>query len=314
MAKLWMAWGIHPQAMIGHSIGEYVAACLAGVFSLEDALALVAARGRLMQQLPGGAMLAVPLPEQEVHPLLDQNLSLAAINGPSLCVVSGPTAAVEALQDRLTEQGVSCLRVHTSHAFHSAMMDPILEPFTEHVQAVNLEPPKIPYVSNVTGTWMTAAEATSPSYWARHLRHTVRFAAGLHELLKEPDRILLEVGPGRTLSTFAGRHPEKAAGQVVLSSLRHPQDQASDVAFMLNTLGQLWLAGIPVEWSGFYARERRQRLPLPTYPFERQRYWVEPPTREYDVNTPQGFLRKEPDIADWFYIPSWKRSVTPAAL
>jgi len=311
LAKLWMAWGIHPQAMIGHSIGEYVAACLAGVFALEDALALVAARGRLMQQLPGGAMLAVPLPEQEVHPLLNQSLSVAAINGPSLCVVSGPTDAVEAWQDRLTEQGVSCLRVHTSHAFHSAMMESILEPFTEQVTAVNLGSPKIPYVSNVTGTWITAAEATSPRYWTRHLRQTVRFAAGLHELLKEPACILLEVGPGRTLSTFAGQHPERAAGQLVLSSLRHPQDQASDLAFLLNTLGQLWLAGTQVEWSGFYARERRHRTPLPTYPFERQRYWVAPPTRENDITTQRGFLRKEPDIADWFYIPSWKRSAAP---
>jgi acyl transferase domain-containing protein/acyl carrier protein len=314
LARLWMAWGIQPQAMIGHSVGEYVAACLAGVFSLDDALALVAARGRLMQQLPGGAMLAVPLSEPEVRPLLGQELSLAAINGPSLCVISGPTAAVEALHDRLMEQGVSGLRVHTSHAFHSAMMDPILEPFTEHVRAVHLQSPNIPYISNVTGTWITAGEATSPRYWATHLRHTVRFAPGLHALLQEPARILLEVGPGRTLSAVAGRHPEKAPGQVVLSSLRHPQDQTSDVAFVLNTVGQLWLAGIQVDWSWFYARERRQRLPLPTYPFERQRFWVEPHQREDVPHSPQGSLRKEPDIANWFYFPSWGRSVPPTLI
>jgi acyl transferase domain-containing protein len=314
LAKLWMAWGIHPQAMIGHSIGEYVAACLAGVLSLEDALALVATRGRLMQELPGGAMLAVPLPEGEAQLLLDRNLALAAINAPSLCVVSGPTAAVEALQERLTKQGVSCLRVHTSHAFHSAMMEPILDPFTQQVTAVNLRPPTIPFVSNVTGTWITAAEATSPSYWARHLRHTVRFAAGLDELLKEPDRILLEVGPGRTLTTLARRHPEEVPGRVVLSSVRHPQHQASDVAFILTTLGQLWLAGIPVEWSGFYAGQRRRRIPLPTYPFERQRYWVEPQKQENYASIHPRLLRKEPDIANWFYVPSWKRSVTPEFL
>jgi acyl transferase domain-containing protein len=311
LAQLWMAWGIQPQAMIGHGIGEYVAACVAGVFSLEDALMLVAARGRLMRQLPGGTMLAVPLPEPEVQSLLDQHLSLAAINGTSLCVVSGPTAAVEAWQHRLTEQGVSCQPVHSSHAFHSEMMDPVLEPFTEQLQAVNFEPPHIPYVSNVSGTWITVAEATSPSYWARQLRQTVHFAAGLHELLQEPDRILLEVGPGQTLSTLARWHPEKAPAQVVLSSLRDPQGQASDVAFILNTLGQLWLAGIRVEWPEFYARERRHRTPLPSYPFERQRYWVEPQTRQDAANSRQGSLRKEPDIADWFYLPSWKRSVPP---
>jgi acyl transferase domain-containing protein/acyl carrier protein len=314
LAQLWMTWGIHPQAMIGHSVGEYVAACLAGVLSLEDALMLLAARGSLMQQLPGGAMLAVSLPEQEVQPLLGQDLALAAVNGPALCVVSGPTAAVEALHSRLTEQEVSCVQVHTSHAFHSPMMDPILAPFTERVQAVNLKPPQIPYISNLTGTWITAADATSPEYWARHLRHTVRFAAGLHEFLQEPEHILLEVGPGRTLSTLARRHPDRAPAQVVLASLRHPQDHASDVAGVLHTLGQLWLAGTKVDWSGFYAGERRQRLPLPTYPFERQRYWVEPPKRAYEVIPPQRSLRKELDIADWFYSPSWKRFVAPQSL
>ena len=215
MAKLWMAWGVHPQAMIGHSIGEYVAACLAGVLSLEDALMLVATRGRLVQQLPSGAMLAVALPEKEMHPLLGTKLSLAAINGPSLCVVSGPLDAVAQLEHQLTKQGVSCLRLHTSHAFHSAMMEPILEPFTGQVNTVPLKAPQIPYVSNVTGTWITPAEAMSPSYWVKHLRHTVRFAKGLHELLQEPERILLEVGPGRTLSTFARQHPDKAPEQVV---------------------------------------------------------------------------------------------------
>src|SRR5262249_749498 len=157
LAKLWMAWGVHPQVMIGHSIGEYVAACLAGVFSLEDALMLVATRGRLVQQLQSGAMLAVALPEKETHPLLDPNLSLAAVNSPALCVVSGPLDAVAQLEHQLTKQGVSCLRLHTSHAFHSAMMEPILEPFTAHVNMVHLKPPQIPYVSNVTGTWITLA-------------------------------------------------------------------------------------------------------------------------------------------------------------
>jgi len=306
LAKLWMHWGVHPQAMIGHSIGEYVAACLAGVFSLSDALALVAARGRLMQSLLGGDMLAVALPELEVQPLLGQKLSLAAINGPSLCVVSGGSEAVAELEGKLSQQGVECRRLHTSHAFHSEMMEPILGQFTEQVKQVNLQSPKIPYVSNVTGTWITAAEATAPSYWTRHLRQTVRFAAGLHELLQEPERVLLEVGPSRTLSTLARRHPE-ATQQVTLSSLRHPQEQHSDVAFLLNTLGQLWLAGIEVDWAGFYANERRHRLPLPTYPFERQRYWVEPQKQEEAVNPHQVSFGKKPDIADWFYRPVWSR-------
>jgi acyl transferase domain-containing protein len=284
LAKLWMAWGVHPTAMIGHSIGEYVAACLAGVFSLEEVLVLLAARGRLMQHLPGGAMLAVLAPQQEVQPLLGDRLSLAAVNAPFLCVVSGPTDAVEGLESALTAKGRHCRRVQTCHAFHSEMMEPILESFAEHVSAVHLKPPKIPYLSNVTGTWITAAEATSPRYWAQQLRHTVRFAEGLDELWKEPDRILLEVGPGQTLSSFAKRHRDTASGQIVLCSLRHAHDQGSEMAFLLDTLGQLWLAGVQVDWSGFSARQRRQRTPLPTYPFERQRYWIEPQKRESHVD------------------------------
>jgi acyl transferase domain-containing protein/thioesterase domain-containing protein len=277
LAKLWMAWGIFPESMIGHSIGEYVAACLAGVFSLEDALSLVATRGKMMQQLPHGAMLAVSLSEQEVQPFLGKKLSLAAINGPSRCVVSGFTKIVEALQNQLTEQGVENRRLHTSHAFHSEMMTPILTSFIERVQKVRLNPQQIPYLSNVTGTWITTEDATNPNYWAKHLQQTVHFADGLQHLLEKPARILLEMGPGRTLSTLAEQHPNKVAEQVILSSLRHPQDSQSDVAFLLNTLGKLWLAGGQVDWSGFYAYERCHRLPLPTYPFERQRYWIEPP-------------------------------------
>ncbi|MGL4618099.1 SDR family NAD(P)-dependent oxidoreductase [Chroococcidiopsis sp.] len=288
LAKLWMSWGVKPVAAIGHSIGEYVAACIAGVFSLEDALALVTARGQLMQQqLPAGSMLAIPRPEAEVQLLLGQNLSLAVINGTSDCVVSGTTEAIEALQDQLAERGIDCRRLHTSHAFHSQMMEPILEPFQARVKQVQLSPPQIPYISNVTGTWITTEEATNPAYWAAHLRQTVRFAAGLQELFKQSDRILLEVGTGRTLSKLAKQHPDKQPQQVVLNSIRHPKEQQSDVRFLLNTLGQLWLAGVQIDWSGFYAHKKRDRLPLPTYPFERQRYWIEPPQSVAKAEPPQ---------------------------
>jgi acyl transferase domain-containing protein/thioesterase domain-containing protein len=283
LAKLWMSWGVNPKAMIGHSIGEYVAACLAGVFSLEDGLSLVAARGKLMQQLPSGSMLAVPLPEQQVQEFLGNKLDLAVINGASMSVLSGATNAVDELAQKLLEKGVECRRLHTSHAFHSQMMEPILEPFTEQVKKVKLKAPKIPYLSNVTGNWITATEATNPSYYAQHLRQTVRFAEGLQKLLKDPNQILLEVGPGRTLNTLAKQHPNKGAQQIVLSSLRHPQDQNSDVAFLLTTLGKLWLGGVQIDWSTFYASEQRYRLPLPTYPFERQRYWIEAPGIEQPI-------------------------------
>jgi phthiocerol/phenolphthiocerol synthesis type-I polyketide synthase E len=283
LAKLWMAWGICPEALIGHSVGEYVAACLAGVFSVEDALALLAARGRLIEQLPGGAMLAVPLPQQEIDSLLSDGLSLAAVNAPALCVVSGRRDAVASLEDQLAKRDIDCRRLETSHAFHSDMMAPILEPFINEVRKVNLKPPKIPYVSNVTGTWITPADATSPNYWATHVRQTVRFAEGLDELSKEPNRVLLEVGPGRTLSSAARRQQNKTSGRVVLSSLPHAHEHDSEMAFLLNSLGQLWLAGADIDWSAFSAGEQRQRVSLPTYPFERQRYWIEPQQPQFDV-------------------------------
>lgn len=319
LAQLWMSWGVHPKAMIGHSIGEYVAATLAGVLSLKDALALVALRGQLMQQLPTGAMLAIHLPEKEVQALLNgemhtTSLQIAAINAPSLCVVSGRADNVEALQNQLAEKGVNCRRLHTSHAFHSEMMDSILEPFTLAVKKVTLNPPQIPYLSNVTGAWVTASQATDPNYWAKHLRSCVRFSEGLQQLLKEPDQILLEVGPGKTLSTFATQHSDRTANQVVLTSLRHPQDRQSDVEFLLTTLGKLWLFGVKVNWSGFYNDQKRLRVPLPTYAFERQRYWVEP-QKQLDYNREsQVSLSKKPDVADWFYLPSWKQSLPPVSL
>ena len=276
LAQLWMSWGVKPVATIGHSIGEYVAACLAGVFSVEDGLALVAARGKLMQKLPSGSMLAIPLSEGEIIPLLAENLSLAVINGTSNCVVSGTTDEIATLQDRLATQGIDCRRLKTSHAFHSPMMEPILQPFLARVKQVNLNPPQIPFISNVTGTWITSEEATNPTYWTTHLRQTVRFAEGLQELFKQSDRILLEIGAGRTLSKLANQNPDKQSSQVVFTSLRHPKETQSDVKFILNTLGQLWLSGVKIDWSGFYQQEKPNRVPLPTYPFERQRYWIEP--------------------------------------
>jgi acyl transferase domain-containing protein/thioesterase domain-containing protein/aryl carrier-like protein len=277
LAKLWIAWGISPQAMIGHSIGEYVAACLSGVFSLDEALSLVAARGQLMQQMPPGSMLAVPLSEQDLQPYLNAEVAIAVINSPTNCVVSGDKNAIAQLESQLNQQSVECRHLHTSHAFHSAMMEPILEPFTQRVRQINLQPPQIPYISNLTGNWITAAEATNPNYWAKHLRQTVRFAAGVKQFFTEPDWILLEIGAGQTLSTLTRRHPDKPEQQIVLSSVRHPQEKQSDLAFLLTTIGKLWLSGIEIDWSKYYKDEKRHRIPLPTYPFERQRYWIEPP-------------------------------------
>jgi acyl transferase domain-containing protein/pimeloyl-ACP methyl ester carboxylesterase len=300
LAKLWMEWGLLPSAMVGHSIGEYVAACLAGVFSLEDALALVTDRGRLMQDLPSGSMLAVSLSQKEIESYLDGNLDLAVINAPSMCVVSGDGNAVDVLESELAVEGVGFRRLYTSHAFHSQMMEPILEDFSDRVGSVKLNSPKIPFLSNVTGTWISSDEATNPSYWASHLRQTVRFSDCLDELLKEPNRILLEVGPGRTLAMLAKQHPRKEREHVVLSSTRHPKGQMSDVAFMLNTLGHIWLAGIDISWTNFYKSEKRRRVSLPTYPFQRRHYWISPAEtadagRVMTITAPQVATEVAPD-------------------
>ncbi|MFZ5515899.1 MAG: SDR family oxidoreductase [Candidatus Zhuqueibacterota bacterium] len=307
LANLWMEWGVKPQAMIGHSIGEYVAACLAGVFSLDDALVLVAKRGALMSSMPPGAMLSVPLEEEKIKPYLNDQLTLAAINAQALCVVSGPFEAIDALANQLTADGVETRTLHTSHAFHSCMMDPILEPFRQVVAQMKLNPPQMPYISNVSGTWITVEEATSPDYWATHLRRAVRFADGIAELLDDPDRIFLEVGPGKTLATLVRRAPGKTPGRVILSSMRHPQETESDLKFALNTLSRLWLAGAKIDWDGFYCHEKRNRLPLPTYPFERQRFWLEAGAGARLAGAVKRDANKKQPIGDWFYVPSWRR-------
>ncbi len=276
LARLWMSWGIQPRGMLGHSIGEFVAACLAGVFSLEDAVRLVAARGQLMQDLPSGAMLSVRLGEAEVQPLLNGDLSIAALNAPRLTVVSGPHEQVAKLEGLLQERGVMARRLHTSHAFHSAMMDPIVGPFTEAVRRVKLQPPGIPYLSCVTGTWITAEQATDPAYWASHFRQAVRFSDAISVLRGDGNGILLEIGPGTTLQVLARQHAQPENGQMILSSLPEAGSQNSAVAALYGTLGHAWEAGIAVDWGQFYSGEQRSRISLPTYPFERKRYWAEP--------------------------------------
>ncbi|GAX38397.1 type I polyketide synthase [Nodularia sp. NIES-3585] len=280
LAQLWMSWGIRPVAMIGYSIGEYVAATLAGVLSLEDAILLVAKRAQMIQELPGGAMLAVPLTEEQVQPFLSENLSLSAINGSSQCVLAGTMAAVAELEQQLITKGLACRRLQTSHAFHSFMMEAIADSLTALVQTISLKPPQIPYLSNVTGTWITPEQATNPSYWRQHMCQPVRFAQGVNQLWTEHSPILLEIGPGQALSSLTMQCLDHISsdGLVVLSSLRYAYERQSDVAFMLNTLAQLWLAGVKIDWLECHAHERRHRLPLPTYPFERQRYWIAPQT------------------------------------
>lgn len=308
LAKLWTEWGVVPQAMIGHSVGEYVAACLSDVLSLQDALMLVAERGRLMQMLPAGSMSAVSLPEGEVTPLLCPSLSIAAVNEPAECVVSGPSPDVQALERELESMQIRYQRLHTSHAFHSAMMEGMLEEFQRRLSEVQLNAPAIPYVSNLTGNWISAAETTSPAYWCLHLRQKVRFHDGLTNILKWPTAAFVEVGPGHALSTFVQRHPGREGSHLAINSLRHLYEIKEDSDFLFNALARLWLSGVNIDWSGFNRNERRRRIHLPVYPFERQRYWVAAPD---DMNSNESAPHKNPDVAEWFHQPSWQYTITP---
>lgn len=312
-AKLWMSWGLEPAAMIGHSMGEYTAAHLAGVFSLDDALALVALRGRLFETLPEGGMLSVPMAAEDLRVLMPAELSIAAVNGPQLCVASGPVRAIEALQQQLEARDVDSVRVRISVAAHSSMLEPILAEFGSFFRGIRMHTPQRPFVSNLSGTWITAAEATDSAYWVRHLRQTVQFAQGLSLLLAEDGHVLLEVGPGRTLASLARQHPARPAAQPVFNSLRHPDEQVHDQAFVLGVLGRLWAHGAEVDWKAFHGDALRHRVPLPTYPFEHQRHWVEPgKTHAADSGAAEPTLERRNDVADWFYRPQWRRAEVPA--
>jgi len=277
LAQLWLAWGIEPVAMIGHSMGEYMAACLAGVFSLEDALSIVTWRGQLYETMAPGAMLSVYLSEAELQARLTGDLAIAAVNKTNLCTVSGPIAAINQLESALTNAGIACKRVKIAFAGHSPMQEAILPEFRRRLQQVHFAPPTLPFLSNVTGNWIHPEEAMDPEYWVRHLRQTVRFAAGLAELLQEPNRLFLEVGPGQTLQPLVQAHPARQPSHPVVTSLRHPHAAMSDVQHLLQSVGQLWLNGIELGLISFDPQVAPRRLPLPTYPFARQRHWVDAP-------------------------------------
>ena len=313
MARVWQALGVVPDAIVGHSMGEYVAACLAGVLTLPDALRLVATRARLVDALPGAAMLAVALPERELLALLGEGLSIALINGPSLCVVAGEAGAVAGLERVLTGRGVICRPVRNAHAFHSRMLDPISAALEAEVAKLRLGAPTIPYISNVSGTWITPQEAASPAYWARHATRTARFADALHELWQLPDPLLVEAGPGRTLGVLAMQHPDRrGAGEpVAVCSIRHAYESAPDVEFLWHAVGRLWLAGVDIRWDGAPAQETRRKLALPTYPFQRREHWIAPPA-ESPVPAAGAPIRRNPDPAKWLYAPSWRRRLPRA--
>lgn len=303
MARLWMSRGVQPAVMLGHSLGEYVAACLAGVFRLEDALRIVATRGRLMQSMAPGAMTAVALPEAELAPFLATGCDVAAVNGAQLCVLAGPTAAIEAAEQQLFARGLMPRRLLVSIASHSAMTEPIVAALEQAVAAVPRSAPRIPFISNVTGRPITAQQAVDPAYWGRHLRGTVRFADGLAELFGSAGRVLLEVGPGETLAGLARQHPLADAAAAILSSQAHPQKQAHNERQMASAIGQLWCAGVEIDWAACHPGRAPRRVPLPTYPFQRRSYWTDMPEPGREAAAPPARGTGDP-----FHVPVWQRT------
>ena len=275
IAQMWLKRGIRPDLMAGHSLGEYVAAVLAGIFSLKDALHLLAVRGRLMQSLPAGGMLAVAMREEELSPMLNGSLALAAVNGSRSCVVSGTTDRVTALRERLADQSIACRDLKTSHAFHSAMMDPILAEFENEVRRVPRSAPQIPIVSSLHGRAITGAEWMDPAYWSGQMRRTVRFAEAVNFLLQDGNRAFLEVGPGQALASLVRQHPARRSDHVIAHSGARSAGETDRTAFLQAT-GQLWLAGFAIDWTGIHTGEPPKRVSLPTYPFQRKRHCIEP--------------------------------------
>ncbi|MGJ5089978.1 type I polyketide synthase [Bradyrhizobium sp. HKCCYLRH1065] len=273
LAMLWQSWGVKPDAMLGHSLGEYVAACLAGVLSLPDALGLSVRRGRLFDLIPEGRMMGVPLSASEIKPFLGDKLSLGAVNAPELCLVSGLNGDLEALSEKLAQRGVTCRVLPVRMASHSYLVDPYLDGFTRTVAEYHLSPPTIPYLSCLTGNWIRPEEATDPGYWARQLRSPVQFEAMVRTALSQLGTVLLEVGPGNTLCTLAGaQHAESRPNAI--PSLRHPNDPRTDFESLLGAAGRLWQSGVTIDLKSLTWAGTPQRESLPTYPFQRKRYWV----------------------------------------
>lgn len=313
MAKCWLSWGIQPDAMIGHSVGEYVAATLAGVFSLQHAVLAIAQRSQLIQNLPGGSMLAVLLPEQEITPLLSSVLSVAAVNNPGLTVVAGPTPAISELEDYLLSRKIFSKRLDTSHAFHSAMMEPALSDFAKTIDRIDLHAPRIPIVSTVTGNWLTADESTNPDYWVQHMRHPVRFSDAFKTLVADSNPIVfLECGPSHSLASAAKQHGTPQEQLFVVSSMRSVTDTDTDSVYLMNACGAMWAAARPVSWSAFYGKSLPRRVSAPGYPFERIKFAL-----DFSKNLQATIVKtndKKLDVGDWFYVPCWRRTPRPELL
>jgi acyl transferase domain-containing protein/thioesterase domain-containing protein len=306
-AALWRHWGVVPNTVIGHSAGEYLAAVIAGVMTLKDALSIVVLRGQIFERMEPGGMLAVQMPESKLRFLLGEELDLAAVNGADLCVASGAVPALEALETRLRTEDVESRRVRINVAAHSRLLDPHLDTFRACVRKLRLSSPRIAFVSTLTGEPVAGDQLTAPEYWVRHLRQTVRFGDGLNAVLKEPGAVLVEVGPGQALSALARLARGSCRPASIVASCRKADEPDTDLAFALSAAGRLWASGHDLDWDRVRGRGDCRRISLPTYAFERQRHWIEPgrPRATLEAKATSSEISRLADVDEWFSVPEW---------
>jgi acyl transferase domain-containing protein/acyl carrier protein/alpha-beta hydrolase superfamily lysophospholipase len=311
LAQLWISWGIRPAALVGHSMGENTAACLAGVLSFEDCIDLVLLRGRLFDTVPAGGMLSIALPLADVQAMISEELDIASVNAPALTAVSGPQAALDRLAEQLLAQEVDFQRIQIDIAAHSRMLDSILQDYGDFLRRLSLSAPQLPVISNRTGQRLTAEQARDPDYWVGQLRNTVQFADCIATLAATPGRVFLEVGPGKALSALTQMSPAVQPNQV-LSALRHQDQVVLDDAYFFGVIGRLWACGIEADWDQIWGEAKRHRLPLPGYVFQRSRYFIEPGSNKAPQEMP--LPARTADIADWGYRPCWRPRLADCAL
>lgn len=306
MARLFESWGVKPDALLGHSLGENTAAHLAGVMSFEDCLGLTVLRGRLFSASPKGAMLSIALPAATVQQTLPDTLDLAVINGPEACVVSGAPADIDAFEATFADMDeVDVRRLAIPAPAHSRLLDGVLEEFGAYLRSIKLSKPKLPFPSNTTGTWITDEEATSPDYWVRHLRSTVRFSDNVTTLFAGEQRLMVEVGPGRTLSSLSRQNPDfMSGGHSAFPSIRHRAHEVDDVTFFTTCLGRIWASGGDFDWDALWPGEERSRVELPTYAWDHKHYFIE--RGKVSIEDDSVDLPKIEDVEDWGSVPLWK--------
>ena len=311
LAKVMQTIGVSPAYMIGHSLGEYVAACISGVFSFEEGVALVVKRSEIMGKLPAGSMLSVGMSASEAEKFLNENISLAAINSPGQVVLSGNCQVIDELAEKLKFRGIAGVKLQSPHAFHSAIIESICGEYEEVLNKIQFGRLQIPFISNLSGEMITETDATSPAYWLTHMRETVLFSKGIKNLLSTHQQTLfIEIGAGKILTSLIKQHSEYQKSNETLSLIRSYREIYDDFDCLMKGIGQLWTKGVPIDWEKLYKNEERRKIPLPTYSFEPENYPAEVNILDFELLSGLGIGANKTGqgTENLSYFPIWKRS------